>query len=152
MRYGGFHFLGALLFLCCIGVLVALAFGAGVAADGGSYAVHSGGWHFLGFLFGLFIVLMIFGMICRAGRYHMHGAWDRPGPGGPGGPGSFGGPAGWHGHGYGRRHGGWHGEWRHDEECRDSAKSALDDWHRQAHGEAPNSDAPSGQADGGTKS
>jgi hypothetical protein len=125
MRHGGsFHFLGALALVCAVGVLMALAYGAGAASSGAAAAVGSGGWNFLGFLFALFIVVLIFGMVGRASGWHGHRAWAQAGPCSPG-------ARAWRGHGS------WHGYgiWQ-DEECRQAAKSALDEWHRQAHAEA----------------
>ncbi len=127
MRYGrGGFFARGLLALLVVGGLMALAFWAGVAVNGdnwnpnnwgGHYAGGYAPYHFFGFLFGLLVLILIVGLIARAirgPRYY----------GGPGGYGPWAGP-GWHG---GYRH------WREDA-WRQEAESAMEDWHRRAHGE-----------------
>jgi hypothetical protein len=121
---GGIHFLGALLTVGLVGVLMALAY---LAGGGDSCDIGSGARHCLGFLFAVLVVVLVGGLLCRARGCYAYGPWDRPDPRGPGG---------WHGH-----------VGRYAQECRESAKSALDEWHRQAHAdEAANSGTPAGDS------
>jgi hypothetical protein len=91
------------------------------------------GWHgfgpgfgFFGFLFAIFFILLLVGLI-RAIAFGGRRGWGRGW--GPGGPGSWGGPNGDHG--------------THPWEAR--AHQTFDEWHRSAHSE-PGSAAPaSGQ-------
>ena len=147
MYRGGFHFIGALIFMVLMVTLVGAAFGVGAAVGGTANVAGNGGWPLVGLIVALFALVLIFGSVGRANRHHGCRAYARFGPGGPFGPvDPFAGPAGgsgdpneapawaprWHGH-HGRH--GHHGDWRYREECREQARSALDDWHRQAHGE-----------------
>jgi hypothetical protein len=105
-----------------IGVLMSVAFGLGVAADGGTF---SAGWghpyggvchpvfRALGLAFGLLILIAIAGVIACALRGPGHYA-----------PSGYPGPFGRH-----RRY------WR-EEAWRDEIESAIDEWHRRAHGAA----------------
>jgi hypothetical protein len=129
MRNGPGWFLRMLAVVVVVGVLMSLAFGAGVAADGGSIGTgwvhsHAGacfpGARLVGCLFGLFLLLALLGLVASVIR----------GPHWRGGPGYYGGP-GWHG-----RHGRWHCGWYEE------AESMLNEWHRRAHGESdPGTDA-----------
>jgi hypothetical protein len=130
MRYrGAFGFLGALLILGIVGTLMALSYGAG-AASSGAVVAASDGRRFFGFLFLVFIVVMIFGLVGAGHRGHRHSAWDGPG---------YVGPGEWHGHGH----------WRNDEWA-ESRKAALNEWHREAHaGQDPAAGDTSGDAASG---
>ncbi|MGZ6267139.1 MAG: hypothetical protein ACXWNR_01045 [Candidatus Limnocylindrales bacterium] len=135
MRYGGaFRFLAALLLIGVVGTLMALSYGAGAASQGA--VVATGGRHFVGFLFGGFLVvlflMLIFGAIGAGHRGHRYGSWSRFGPPGP---------DDWHG----RSH--WHGD-----DWAGGPSAALNEWHRQAHaGQGPTTgDAPGGAASGPT--
>ena len=135
MRYGPGWFLRMLVVVVAVGVLMSLAFSAGVAADGGTIGTgwghsHADGYYpglrVFGCLFGLLIVVAIVGLI--AGAFRGHGYHD--------GPPSFAGPGYWQGpHGrHGRR-------WR-EEAWREDAESMMDDWHRRAHVEDEPSAGP----------
>ena len=145
MIYGPTRFfLRLLLAFLFVGIVVAGAFWAGAAFSGGAPAdgwrhgwdgAWYGGFHVLGFLFGLLIFVAIVAAIVHAlGGGHRH--YAGPGYAGPGYPGYPG-----YGPGYG-----WHGRHRHwhDEAWRQEAESAMDDWHRRAHGEGGQS--PRGDA------
>jgi hypothetical protein len=123
MRYGSGWFLRMLVAVVAIGVLMSLAFGAGLAADGGSVNSAWDGHHYqpclrmFGCLFGLFLLIVVIGMIGCAFR-------------GPR-PHYFGGP----GYRYGRR---WHG-WS-DEDWRSELDAELADWHTRMHGQGGSSE------------
>jgi hypothetical protein len=123
MRHGpGFYIFGALATFAVVGLLLAIAFCAGVAVGGGaSWAVgaHGGGHALFGFLLVLFVILLLVGLFGHAHRYHDTEAWD--------------GPGGWHSH-----------SWR-AEERRHRREAIMDEWHRRAHGEGgPTGDPTSG--------
>jgi hypothetical protein len=134
MRYGSGWFLRMLVVVVAIGVLMSLAFGAGVAADGGSVNTgwanaHDGVYHpgarLVGCLFGLFLLVAFVSLIAFAVR----------GPRWYGGPRYYGGP-GWPG-----RHGRpWRGGWCEDG-WREEADSMMDEWHRRAHESGPSTEA-----------
>ncbi len=139
MRYGSGWFLRMLVAVVAIGVLMSLAFGAGLAADGGSVNSAWDGHHYqpclrmFGCLFGLFLLIVVIGMIGCAFR----GPRPRyyPGPGGHG------------------RHGrGWRDWYAEDWRC--EAESELEDWHRRAHGQGGSSEpaAPAPETPKGGKS
>ncbi len=143
MRYGPGWFLRMLVVVVAVGALMSLAFGAGVAADGGAlgtgWAHPHGGAYFpgarlLGCLFGLFLVVALLGLIASAFRPR----WQ-------GGPAYYAGP-GRHG-----RHGRvWHGGWYEDDR-REEADSMFDEWHRRAHGESGSSTDAASPAAGSLK-
>jgi preprotein translocase subunit SecG len=125
MRYGpGFYILRALAVVVVAGILLATAFGAGVAVGGGtSWAVgaHGGGHALFGLLVVLFVILLLFGLFGHARHYRGDEAWD--------------GPGGWHSH-----------SWR-AEEWRQRREAAMNEWHRRAHGEGgPTGSTPGGSA------
>jgi hypothetical protein len=117
------------------GIIATTAYNAGIAAgttvttpDGGTtvtpvvvpaygYGWHPFGWGFgfFGFLFFLFFLFIVFGLIRAI-------FWRGPGRGGWGGAGWYG-PKGSYGAGG--------SPWR------DHAHDTFDDWHRRAHGDAP---------------
>jgi hypothetical protein len=137
MRYGPSWFLRMLVAVVVIGVLMSLAFGAGLAADGGSASTADGHYYqpcfrLFGCLFGLFLLIGIIGLIGCAFR-------------GPR-PHYYAGP-GWHR--YGRR---WR-DWS-DEDWRCQLDAELADWHSRAHGQGGSSEpaSPAPETPKGNKS
>jgi hypothetical protein len=125
-RRSRFSLLAGLLIVCAIGALIALAYAAGAASDGATHDFASGSCHCLGAIFAFFLVVLAVGLVCRVHRCYAQGPWDQPSPGG----------------------GGWHRRDAWIEECRASAKSALDEWHRAAHAEkTPSAGEPPEAAD-----
>jgi hypothetical protein len=150
-RGSGIRIVAALVAVALVATFAALAYGAGYSAGSvNGPAVVNGatvygpgwgwpgfffGWHILGFIFGLFVLLFVFRLIAFAifghrhhGPWGYHGRWNAA-PGDPNaapgagdqdrfagyGPGPWG--PGWH-------HRRWYG----------GPAAALDEWHRQAHG------------------
>jgi hypothetical protein len=148
MRRGsGFRFLALLVLVGLFAAVTAGAYGAGYAAAGGTGATpwgpglangfYWGGFHIFGFLFTIFALIVVFAIVRAVIWGHPHRHWGDFGPGGfgPGGPGSTGqggqpgpgNPGDWSG-GYG-----WHGMYRDRWQAR---QAMLEQWHRQAHGDA----------------
>jgi len=117
-----------LVVVVAVGVLMSLAFGAGVAADGGTTAGGLGnayrdgyfpGCRLFACLIAILVVIAIMGLIgCafRGPRYFGAGPSDYSGPG-----------YGWHGRH--RRH--WHDEYMPESDA------AMEEWHRRVHGDGP---------------
>jgi hypothetical protein len=101
------------------------------------YGYHPFGFGFgiFGFLFFLLFLFLIFGAI----RAFAFGGRGR-GWGGPGRFGGYGGPAG---------SGGDHAEHWRNSPWGGRAHDVFEQWHREAHGQAPGGDAPGGDAPGG---
>jgi hypothetical protein len=117
-----------LVVVIAVGVLMSLAFSAGVAADGGTIGTgwghpHADGYYpgvrIFGCLFGLLLVIGLVGLI--AGAFRGHGYH--------GGPSAYAGPGYWHGP-HGR-----HGRYWREEAWGEDAESMMDAWHKRAHGE-----------------
>jgi len=159
MRRGfGIRILAGLVVLALVGTLAAIAYGAGYSAGHVNGVGVAPGWHLLGFLFGLFVLFVVFRLVMLAIFGHRHGPWGYGpwhygyGPYGQSGP-QGDQPAGpadpTQSAGFGP--GPWRGGWRHYE--RFAARQAmLDDWHRHAHesGTGSGPSATSSPAAGGT--
>lgn len=141
MRHGyGFRALAALITFGIVALLIAGAYGAGFSAGSGDgpgaawpHAAYFWPGHILGFLFGLFVLLLVarltvFALFGGHHRHWHHAAWD--------------GPEGF-GHHSRPSHGDWHrGPW-HEARC-----EAFDEWHRSAHS-ADSTPPPSSPGNGG---
>ena len=99
---------------------------------------HGGGFSIFGFLFGLFFLFLIFGLI-RAAFFRGRGWGGHGGPGGwggRGGPGYWGGKGGWGGHDQTGEH-----PWE------SRAREIHDAWHRENPGQSGNN-PPAGPSSG----
>lgn len=136
MRRGTWvRIVGALLAVGAVATLMAIAYGAGFSDGsvtdtrnvqpwvfGGAFV----GWHIVGLIVSVFVLVLVFRLMALAVFGHRYSHWDRAASGGFG-------PAGQPGPGTWR--GGWHhGDWR------SSGQAFFDEWHRQAHETAANSE------------
>jgi len=142
-RGAGFRIIAGLLTLAGLAIIGALAYGAGYSAgsvDGTGHVVgwaYGGGffgWHLLGFIFGLFVLVMVLRLVMFAIFSGRHGRWGWYGHGmhdpafGPDG-----GPAGsaqYAGQGFGP--GPWRGGPRHFDRYA-TPQAWFDEFHRRSH-------------------